>query len=315
MENVTNIVASAAKSLIPDNQDIEFELYKAQLDMEVEARYELDRAELLELYGEKYPDLKIDNSLLFEYGKMKREDAPCATCTGYPCAKASGKGFCKRVVWNDFELRLIVKPYFCKYAVQSQVQAKIEKQFGKAQLPKRYIGKTFDDYKVYAGNENAVKWAHYIIKNPKSLYLFGVPGAGKTLLAAIIAQEFLKDGKAVIFGDVPSLLTKMRQTFGENSENKFEDLLKTLTQAEILVFDDIGTESATEWAVEQMYEIINTRYNDDKVTIVTSNYNLNELAVRLNMVKNGKPGITGDRIARRLKEMCGVAMIEKENGK
>ena len=43
MENVTNIVASAAKNLIPDNQDIEFELYKAQLDMEVDVRRKISR--------------------------------------------------------------------------------------------------------------------------------------------------------------------------------------------------------------------------------------------------------------------------------
>ena len=102
----------------------------------------------------------------------------------------------------------------------------------------------------------------------------------------------------------------MRGSFKEDSENRIEEMMKTLTEAEVLFLDDLGTENGTEWAIERLYLIINSRYTTRRLTFVTSNYNLNELAARLNTPKNGKPGITGNRIASRLKEITKTAILQ-----
>ena len=183
---------------------------------------------------------------------------------------------------------------------------KIEKQFRNAKIPNIYLGKTLEDYQVGKENENAVNWAKYILnKEPKSLYFYGVPGAGKTFLAAIIAQEFLKRGKAVIFSEVPKILNQLRKTFAKNSDETITDLLDTLENAEILVMDDMGAETPTKFAAEQIYLMIDSRYQNNKLTIFTSNYTLDELAERFNNPVDSKPDVMGSRIASRLNQMCG----------
>lgn len=266
---------------------------------------ERDRAEAMARFGEKYPNAIYPNLFLLYLKRIDREDAPCKNCKGYPCAKGNGnEGWKGQVYLDEYSGEMSIRWVHCKHKIQADLQKRIDKQFKTAQIPNIYAGKTFDDYIVTKENENAVKWAKYILDNPKSLYLYGAPGAGKTFLAAIIAQEYLKRGKAVIFSDVPSILNQLRKTFYKKSEDSVADLLETLEKAEVLVLDDIGTEGATKWAVQQVYLMIDSRYRNEKLTILTSNYNLDEMAERLNNVTDGPPDIMGRRIASRLVQMC-----------
>lgn len=274
-------------------------------------QYQSNREELFQRYSSLYPDAKVSNWFLLNVQREEKLEAPCADCNGYPCAKKADKGYRYKVSVERGELMLTYAK--CDLAVKEEQKKKILARFDRAKIPAMYEGKTYDNYEVDSGNEKAVAMAKYIVKTGEGLYLVGSPGTGKTFLAAIIAQELLNNGKSVIFGDVPSLLEQLKGSYSAESEASIEELMKTLTAADMLVLDDLGTENPTEWAVERLYLIINNRYTEQKPIIVTSNYGLGTTAARLNKPKNGKEGVTGSRIVSRLKQMCKVAEIKGED--
>jgi DNA replication protein DnaC len=104
------------------------------------------------------------------------------------------------------------------------------------------------------------------------IVLTGRCGTGKTHLAAAIANEHLNRGdQSVMFAVVPDLLDHLRATFdptrGVSYDQRFQDVRNTF----LLILDDLGTENATPWAREKLYQIINHRYNERLPTVITSN--------------------------------------------
>ena len=285
-------------------------------DEERPARTEEVASNLLAAVKEKFPSL--DPVFIHNFKVAKIQNRPCEKCTGLPCAKTHNSG------WRDYvqlergisaggKLTPVVCVERCRIYQAAKRMAKFEETFNKSRIPLKYIGETFEDYQVTVHNENAVNWAHYIITEPnpkkKGLYLYGDSGRGKTFLTSIIAQELIQTYRTVIFGDVPSLLEDIRATYNDKNEKQVEDVMNLLTNADVLVLDDIGTENLTSWAIERLYLIINGRYNANKGIILTSNYRLDELEYRYGLADTK----IGERIVSRLKEMCAVARIGGED--
>jgi len=142
------------------------------------------------------------------------------------------------------------------------------------------------------------------------IYLYGGFGSGKTLLASIVAQEFIRAGKQVIFGDVPSLLSRIKATFDKGGGT--QEVVDSYNNCDLLILDDLGAGQSTEWSVSVLYQIINARYASGRRLIVTSNFDLNGLEQRL-VVKDkaGKvvDALTAGRIVSRLSEKCVQAFL------
>lgn len=178
----------------------------------------------------------------------------------------------------------------------------------KAGVPKKYLGKTFADYEITAANAEAVGMAKgYCLQKPNcSLFFHGSPGSGKTHMSALIAQKFIWDFKSVIMGDVKTLFDEIKATFdGQGSAQK---IIERYQRCDLLILDDVGTENPTAWNIGQLYQIINTRYNEDKPIILTSNYDLRGLEERW---RGDDGGLTGRRIVSRVEEMSEVAYFGK----
>jgi DNA replication protein DnaC len=112
------------------------------------------------------------------------------------------------------------------------------------------------------------------------LLLIGNYGCGKTHLAAAIANEAVGRGVPTLFLTVPDLLDWLRFAYG-NSSQPFEERFEEIRNIQLLVLDDLGTQNATPWAQEKLFQIINHRYVNRLPMVITTNINLEELDGRI----------------------------------
>lgn len=232
--------------------------------------------------------------------KLRERNAPCEGCTG-DCRKTGSKRFWIVTGFNEIGVEAVRR---CKFGVQRD----LAKKFRSSRIPNRYLGKTFDDYKVDKFNQDAVTFAKNFKRFTCGAYFFGECGTGKTFLAALIAQDFLQDGKSVLFAKVPSLLDDIKATFNGNGTEL--DLLDELRAANLVVLDDFGMEKSTQWAGSTLCKVLDMRYdNPTGRTIITSNLSINELEAHLNNASDGA-NLNGSRIADRLREICKPILLK-----
>ncbi|MGA9350352.1 MAG: ATP-binding protein [Anaerolineae bacterium] len=113
------------------------------------------------------------------------------------------------------------------------------------------------------------------------LILKGGYGCGKTHLAAAIANYRIANGQPALFVVVPDLLDHLRATYAPTSEVSYDERFEEVRTAPLLILDDLGTQSATSWAQEKLYQILNYRYNARLPTVITTNRELEEIDLRL----------------------------------
>jgi DNA replication protein DnaC len=113
------------------------------------------------------------------------------------------------------------------------------------------------------------------------LVLTGEYGCGKTHLAAAIANERTAQGQPAMFIVVPDLLDHLRATFSPVSQVRFDRRFEEVRTAPLLVLDDLGTESASPWAQEKLYQVFNYRYNARLPTVITTAHPIGEVDPRL----------------------------------
>jgi DNA replication protein DnaC len=108
----------------------------------------------------------------------------------------------------------------------------------------------------------------------------GTYGCGKTHLAAAVANQVIRRGIATLFLTVPDLLDWLRYAYGDPTTS-FEDRFEEIRNIAILVLDDLGTQNATPWAQEKLFQIVDYRYLRRLPTIVTTNLDLDQLDPRI----------------------------------
>jgi DNA replication protein DnaC len=113
------------------------------------------------------------------------------------------------------------------------------------------------------------------------LLLKGGFGAGKTHLAAAIANYRILHGLPALFIVVPDLLDYLRATYSPTSAVSYDDRFESLRTAPLLILDDFGAHSATPWAQEKIFQLLNYRYNAQLPTVLTTNQELEEIDMRL----------------------------------
>src|SRR5258706_12461434 len=186
------------------------------------------------------------------------------------------------------------------------------KRLADANIPKRYQHCTIANFAAY--NESleraAVAAGRIAAAFPavsRGLFLEGQPGVGKTHLAvAVLKQVVQTTGARGLFYDTRDLLRVIRSTYDPSIRTTELEVLRPVMRAELLVLDDLGAEKTSEWVEETMNLIVNTRYNERRLTIFTSNYedipddtDPNSLLFRI-----------GHRMRSRLHEMCEFVVMD-----
>lgn len=131
---------------------------------------------------------------------------------------------------------------------------------------------------------------HTMFKERQGLLFWGEPGTGKSYLSAAIANELMENMHPSVMTSFVKLIPEMNEFDGNN---KYIDML---SKAKLVVLDDFGTERNTDYALEKVYNIIDSRYRSGKPVIITTNLSLNEM--------KESDDIRYARIYDRIFEMC-----------
>jgi DNA replication protein DnaC len=172
-------------------------------------------------------------------------------------------------------------------------------------IPRRYQGVSFDRPPVTQIDASVVRTVRrYVdtleerLEEGKGIWFQGDVGTGKTTLAMLISAEALRRSHSVAIYSLPRLLGLLRETFNDESESSLSQLLDRLAAVELLHVDDVGAEQTSPWVLEQLYTIVNTRYEDGRAMVLTTNLKPDELREQI-----------GARTVSRLTEMCGDPLM------
>ena len=237
-----------------------------------------------------------------EIADIERAQERCKGCTGETCKQPS-QGMIPVVEVRDGRFCYALRR--CRHERNRLARLRISRLFASARIPRAYDGDTFADYTVTATNKDAVDAAHMMVDGEiGGLFVYGVRGTGKTKLAAIIANEQARAGHPVLFASVPDLMADIRASF---DGGKTAETVQAVKETPFLVLDDLGSEKMSEWVGEQLFCIVNHRYNERLQTVVTSNYSPTEIIAHMATV-NGKGEVIddmqGQRIMSRIYGMC-----------
>lgn len=191
----------------------------------------------------------------------------------------------------------------------------------KARLPARYEHCTLSNFDSdFPGADRTLPAAlfqanrfveEYPIENA-GLMLFGPIGVGKTHLAVGILRELVVQKNAsCLFYDYRELLKEIQNSYNASVQTTELEILKPVFETEVLVLDELGAVKPTEWVWDTVSHILNTRYNDKRTTIITSNFaDLPPAATeaRTALGRVTRDETLGDRIGERMRsrlhEMC-----------
>lgn len=133
-----------------------------------------------------------------------------------------------------------------------------------------------------------------------SLYIAGDIGTGKTMLASCLAADLIRRRVPVRWCNVADVLRAIRSCFDKKGRTE-DEVIQSFISPQVLVLDDLGKERPTEWALEQLFAVINARYDACKPLIVTTNYGGTDLVHRLTP-KGETDDTTARAIVDRLRE-------------
>ncbi len=150
-----------------------------------------------------------------------------------------------------------------------------------ANIPKRYAHCTLDTFRdaspVLRNAKRRVQefvdlWPN--TPDGKGLLLMGGCGAGKTHLAVAALLEVVNSGKQgrVLFANFQDLIQEIQASFDEGNAATKSEILRPVLEADLLVLDELGSQKPTQFVQDILYYIINTRYNEERATIFTTNY-------------------------------------------
>ena len=220
----------------------------------------------------------------------------------------------------------------CDCGMQERANRTVER----ARIPRRYEHCDFESYVTDLADGKTWTTQHaqslkqaklqaqgfvrdYPGATEKGLLLMGPSGVGKTHLAVATLKELIRNGHQALFCDYRELLKEIQSSYNPASESTEMGVLEPVRRAEILVLDDLGASKPSAWVLDMIGLVLNARYNEQRVTILTTNYYDQEgdtpepvkdpggkrIAVREDSLADR----IGARMRSRLYEMCRTILV------
>lgn len=215
--------------------------------------------------------------------------------------------------WNEYDMKkLQMLEEEKKLRMMQEFANKVDKIIKNSKMSKRNLNYKFENFEVNSNNKKVYQslkdYSERFVnlEERKGLILTGNNGVGKTHLACSIANELIKNGIPIIYGTLINLLAELKNTYDNDNNISEMEIIKLYEKVDLLVIDDLGKEKPSEWGLEKLFTIINSRYENNLPVIITTNYDQNSLINRLSI--NGEIE-TVNSIISRLYEMCYLVKI------
>lgn len=163
-------------------------------------------------------------------------------------------------------------------------QIRLNSIFKNSLMDEKFKRCTFETWDHSRGSEKVFNICIGYAKNFKSakednlgLMLYGEPGNGKTHAVSCIANYLMLRGIPTICVSINKMLERIKETYSSYGKEGEETVLKSLSNADLLIIDDLGTEQKNEWSSAKIYNIMDSRYRNGLPTIITTNINLKDL--------------------------------------
>jgi DNA replication protein DnaC len=208
-----------------------------------------------------------------------------------------------------------------------RLQARAQSLLASARIPKRYEHCELSNFEfdgphraLAPARMAACKFVEEYPVETTGLLLIGSIGVGKTHLAVGIIRELIvSKGISCLFYDYRELLKQIQNSYNDSVKATELEVLRPVFETEVLVLDELGAVKPTEWAWDTVSLILNTRYNDNRTTIITTNFDDKPAAAAVISAPRGatREETLGDRIGERMRsrlhEMCRIIRLEGED--
>jgi DNA replication protein DnaC len=210
-----------------------------------------------------------------------------------------------------------------------QLRARAQSLLAAARIPRRYEPCELANYDIdFPGANPSLAEAHFIASNfarkcdphgDKGLLIIGKIGTGKTHLAVGIIKELIFNrGIACLFYDYRELLKEIQNSYNTTVQTTELDVLRPVFEADVLVLDELGAVKPTEWVWDTVSLILNTRYNENRTTIITTNFDDQPAAGASGTFSPARAAVRGEtlgdrigeRMRSRLHEMCRIIALD-----
>jgi DNA replication protein DnaC len=210
-----------------------------------------------------------------------------------------------------------------------QLRARAQSLLAAAHIPRRYEHCELTNYDTdFPGAHPSLADAHFVAANfaqkcdprgDKGLLIIGKIGTGKTHLAVGILKDLIAHrGISCLFYDYRELLKEIQNSYNASVQSTELDVLRPVFETDVLVLDELGAVKPTEWVWDTVSLILNTRYNDNRTTIITTNFDDQPAAGATTSISPARAAsrseTLGDRIGERMRsrlhEMCRILTLD-----